>query len=118
MYLPITNYDITIRDIVDILIGIIVVIFGVIGTVICTNIIINLFVSNTKNIKDIKTNVFILFINIIIILLFIMLVRYVSKKLIYNKLILNSLFSFIGPTIASSSLYFSTNIKAIVDLTK
>ena len=123
MYLQITNYDITSRDIIDILLGTIVVIFGVIGSVICANIIIKLFFSNIKNINNIdniyniKIIVFILFINIIIVLLFVMLVRYISKKVIYNSLILDSLFSFIGPTIAASSLYFSTNIKALVKLT-
>ena len=118
MNLPITNYEITLRDIVDSLIGIIVIIFGVIGCVIFTNIIMNLFLSNTKTMNDITTIIFVLFINIVIILLFVMLVRHVSKELIKNTLILNSLFSFIGPTIASSSLFFTPNIKALVELTK
>jgi uncharacterized membrane protein len=67
MNLPITNYEITLRDIVDSLIGIIVIIFGVIGCVIFTNIIMNLFLSNTKTMNDITTIVFVLFINIVII---------------------------------------------------
>ena len=48
----------------------------------------NLFLSNTKTMNDITTIVFVLFINIVIILLFVMLVRHVSKELIKNTLIL------------------------------
>ena len=122
MNLPITNYEITLRDIVDIIICIIII-FGIIGSVIFTNIIINLFINlfvsntNTKNIKDIKINLFILFINIVIVLFFIMLIIYVSKELIKNTLILNSLFTFIGPTIVSSLLYFTPIIKTLIKLT-
>ena len=117
MNLPITNYEITLRDLVDIIVGIIIIIFGVIGSIICINIIMKLFLSNIKNITDIKINILILFINIVIILFFIMLVRHVSKELIKNKLILNSLFTFIGPTIGSSSIYFTPIIKSLVELT-
>ena len=118
MILPITNYNVTTRDILECIFSILALVFGILGSVIIVNKITGLVSSKQKNLDDRKLNIFILSIHIVVILIFIMLIRYVLKQIIINSLILESAFSFIGPMIALSSLYLSTNIKYFVDLTK
>ena len=95
--------------------GSIIIIFGLVGSIVLTNKIIGLLVNKNKKIDNRKINIFLFCIHIILILLFIMLIRYISKEFISNKLILDSIFSFIGPTIGISSLYFGFNIKSILN---
>jgi hypothetical protein len=45
-----------------------------------------------------------------------MLIKYISKKIINNSLILESVNSLTGPIIALSSFYFVPNLKLIVNL--
>ena len=45
-----------------------------------------------------------------------MLIRYIASIHIANRLILDSTFSFIGPTIGISSLYYSSNLKLIISI--
>ena len=116
--IPITHYDITIRDSIETVFGSLLVIFGIIGSIICANIITKIILSFTKYKNDIHLNIFILFIHIINILLFIMLIRYIAGKIIHNNLIRDSIFSFIGPVIGVSSLYFISNIRPLIDMTK
>jgi len=111
MELPITHYKITTRDIIETIFGSLLVIFGLVGSIIIANMLLYPLINNSKY-KHL--NLFILFIHIIIILVFIMLIRYISAVFIENTLILHSIFSFFGPTIAGSSLYFIYNIKEIV----
>jgi hypothetical protein len=70
----------------------------------------------TKNKNDLQLNILCFFLHIIFILLFIMLIRYSASICIANRLILDSTFSFIGPTIAISSLYYSNNLKLIISI--
>ena len=111
MELPITHYEITSRDIIETIFGGLLVIFGLIGSIIVADLLLYPLINKSKN-KHL--NLFILFIHIIIILVFIMLIRYISTLFIQNQLILQSIFSFFGPVIAGSSLYFIYNIKEIV----
>ena len=113
MKLPITNYEVTSRDIIETIFGSLLVIFGLIGSIIIANIMIYPI---TKNSKNMHLNIFLLFTHIIIILVFIMIVQYVSIQFIQNQLILNSIFSFFGPIIVGSSLFFMYNVKEIVAL--
>ena len=113
MKLPITHYEVTTRDIIETMVGSLLVIFGLIGSIIIANIIIYPIIKNSKN-KHL--NIFLLVIHIIIILVFIMLMRYLSSEFIQNTLILHSIFSFFGPIIAGSSLFFIYNVKEIVAL--
>jgi hypothetical protein len=46
-----------------------------------------------------------------------MFIKYLATQYILNPLILESIFNFVGPTIALSSLYFIQNLKSIVSLT-
>jgi hypothetical protein len=116
MYIPIVNYEITPKDVLETIIGGFLIVISLIISIIFVNKITKML---AKCIKLNNTNsiIFILFINIIIILLFLMLIRYIADQVITNKLILNSAFSFLGPAIGASSLYFSSNIKTLVDLT-
>jgi len=116
MQLPITNYDVSIRDITECIFGVLAVVFGILGSVIIANMITGLISSKTKNIDDKKINIFMLSMHIIIILLFVMFIRYIASQFITNSLILSSIFNFIGPTISLSSLYLSQNIKSLVGL--
>lgn len=113
MKLPITNYEVTSRDIIETIVGSLLVIFGLIGSIIIANIVLYPI---TKNSKNRHLNFFLLFIHIIIILVFIMLIIYISTKYIKNQLILHSIFGFFGPIIAGSSLFFIYNVKEIVAL--
>jgi len=115
MQIPITNYDITLQDVYETVFGSIIIIFGLVGSIVLTNKIIGLVVNKNKNIDNRKINIFLFCIHIILILLFVMLIRYISKEIISNELILDSIFSFFGPTIAISSLYFAYNIKLILN---
>jgi hypothetical protein len=115
MQIPITNYDVTLRDLLETIFGSIIIIFGLIGSIVFANIIIGLVKDKNKYIDNRKINIFLLCCHIIFILLFIMLIRYISLEIISNKLILESIFSFFGPTIAMSSLYFGYNIKSILN---
>ena len=114
MELPITNYEITYRDIIEICIGSLIVIFSIVGSIICVNIVSSVLLTNNKS--DITLNIFCFFVHIIFILLFIMLIRYIASIHIANRLILDSTFSFIGPTIGISSLYYSSNLKLIISI--
>ena len=114
--IPITHYDITFRDIIETVFGSLLVIFGIVYSIVIANIITNTLFPNIKNNKPL--NIFILFIHIINILLFIMFIRYIADNTIYNKLIRESIFSFIGPTIAASSLYYISNIKSLIEISK
>ena len=114
MKLPITNYDITLRDLLETIFGIIVFLIVLIGSIAFTNLMIRLVPYKNKHIDIKKINIFLLCLHIIFILLFIMMIIYISKILIINDLIRESIFSFIGPTIAVSSLYFAYNIKLIL----
>jgi hypothetical protein len=115
--MDILNYEITSRDVIEVLFGSLLIIFGIVGSIICANLITLLIEKNFRNINDKKMNIFILFIHIILILVLIMCVRYIASKYILNKLVLDSTFSFIGPTIGASSLYFTNYLKLIVALT-
>ena len=115
MKLPITNYDITLRDVLETIFGIIAFLIVLIGSIAFTNLIIRLIPYKNKYIDFRKINIFLLCLHIILILLFIMIIIYISKILITNDLIRESIFSFIGPTIAISSLYFGYNIKLILN---
>ena len=117
MKIPITDYDVTIRDVCEIIIGVLFVIFGILGSGIISNKITGLMLSKSKQIDNRKINIFLLCIHIIIILLFIILIRYLLIKYITNIIVLDSIFSFVGPTIALSSLYFSQNLQILVSLT-
>jgi len=112
MELPITHYEITIRDIIETIFGGLLVIFSLIGSIIFADLVLAPIIKKSTN-KHI--NMILLFIHIIIILIFIMLIRYISKKTIQNTLILESIFSFFGPVISASSLYFFVNIRGIVN---
>ena len=114
MNIPITNYEITIRDIIETIFGSLLVIFGLIGSIIFCDLIL---VPIIKNSKSKHINIIILFIHIIIILLFIMIIRHIATQYIDNELIRHSIFSFFGPVIAGSSLYFISNVKEIVNST-
>jgi hypothetical protein len=46
-----------------------------------------------------------------------MFIKYLATQYILNPLILESIFNFVGSTIALSSLYFIQNLKSIVSLT-
>ena len=116
--IPITHYDITLRDIIETIFGSLLVIFGIVGSIICANIITRVILGHPKYKTDTNLNIFILFIHIIIILLFIMFIRYIAGKTIQNNLIRDSIFSFIGPVIGVSSLYFISNLKTFIDMTK
>ena len=115
MKLPITDYDITLRDLLETIFGSIIIIFVLIGSIVITNLIIGLVSNKNKYIDNRKINIFLLCIHIILILLFVMLIRYTSSKIIDNEFILDSIYSFFGPTIALSSLYFGYNIKSILN---
>ena len=117
MQIPITNYEITTRDILETIFGVLFVVFGTIGSVIFANTITGLLTNKSKNTDDRKISIFILCIHIINILIFIMLIKYLATQYILNPLILESIFNFVGPTIALSSLYFIQNLKSIVSLT-
>ena len=114
MELPITHYEITTRDIIETIFGSLLVIFGLIGSIIFADILLYPIIKNSKNNH---LNIFILCIHIIIILLFIMIIRYLSTQFIQNTLILNSIFSFFGPIIGASSLFFIYNVNEIVNTT-
>jgi hypothetical protein len=114
MEIPITQYEITTRDIIETIFGSLLVIFSLIGSIIISNIVLLPIIKNSKNNH---INIFILCIHIIIILLFIMIIIYLSKQFIQNKLIFESIFSFCGPIIAASSLFFIYNVKEIVNTT-
>ena len=115
MKIPITNYDITLRDLLETIFGSLIIIFGLVGSIVIANIIIGFVSNKNKYIDNRKINIFLLCIHIIFILLFVMLIRYTSAHIISNKLILDSIFSFFGPTIAISSLYFGYNIKSLLN---
>ena len=66
MNLPITNYEITSRDIIETIFGGLLVIFGLIGSIIFADIILYPIITNSTN-KNI--NIIILFIHIIVILI-------------------------------------------------
>ena len=116
MQLPITNYDVTTRDIIEILYGVVFVIFGLVFSIIIANIITGIISPKSKNINDKNINIFLLSMHIIIILLFLMFIRYLAEIFITNSLILTCVFSFVGPTIGISSLYLSQNFKSLVGL--
>jgi len=118
MQLPITNYDVTTRDLLECIFGVLALVFGILGSIIIVNTITGLVSSKPKNVDDRKLNIFILCMHIVVILLCVMLVRYVLKKIITNSLILESIFSYFGPMIGLSSLYLSDNIKLFVNLYK
>ncbi len=42
MQIPITNYDVTLRDLLETIFGSIIIIFGLVGSIVFTNIIIGL----------------------------------------------------------------------------
>jgi hypothetical protein len=113
--IPITNYDITLRDVYETIFGSIIIIFGLVGSIAFTNLIIGLVLNKNKYIDNRKINIFLLCVHIIFILLFVMMIIYISKQFIYNKLILESIFSFIGPIIGFSSLYLGYNIKILLN---
>ena len=113
MDLPITHYEITSRDIIESIFGILAIISGIIGSVVVANIITSLISNKKKNVIDRKINIMFLVIHILIIFYFVMLIKYLSKKYIHNPLILDSTSSFIGPTIALTSLYLSQNFKVL-----
>jgi hypothetical protein len=113
MNLSITQYEITRRDIIESVFGILAIISGIIGSVVVANIITSLISNKQKNINDRKINIMFLIIHILIIFYFVMLIKYLSKKYIHNPLILDSTSSFIGPTIALTSLYLSQNFKVL-----
>ena len=117
MQIPITNYEITTRDILETIFGVLFVVFGTIGSVIFANTITGLLTNKSKNTDDRKISIFILCIHIINILIFIMLIKYLATQYILNPLILASTFNFIGPTIALSSLYFGQNLKSLISST-
>jgi hypothetical protein len=118
MKLPFSEYDVTIRDLIEVVFGGVFVIFGIVGSVIISNTIIGLITSKQKNLDDRKLNIFILCIHIIIILIFTMLITYLAEQFITNPLILTSAFNFIGPTIGISSLYFGQNLIYFVNLSR
>jgi len=113
--IPITNYDITLRDVYETIFGSIIIIFGLVGSIAFTNLIIGFVSNKNKYIDNRKINIFLLCLHIIFILLFVMMIIYISRHFIYNELIRDSIFSFIGPTIGFSSLYFGYNIKLILN---
>ena len=114
MKLPITHYEITTRDIIEIIFGTLLVIFSLLGSIIIANLVLLPIIKNSKNNH---LNIFILCIHIIIIVLFIMLIRYIATQYIKNHLIRESIYSFFGPLIAGSSLFFIYNVKEIVTST-
>ena len=116
MYIPIINCEITSRDVIDTIFGGFLIVISLIISIVFVNKITKMLTKSMK-INSIKMNIFILFINIFIILLFLIVIRYIAEQVIQNQLILNSAFSFLGPAIGASSLYFSSNIKTLVDLT-
>ena len=116
--IPITHYEITNRDIIETIFGSLLVIFGLVGSIICANIITRIILTHPNYKNNTNINIFILFIHIIIILVFIMFIRYIAHEVIHNNLIRDSIFSFIGPVIGASSLYFSGNIQTLVNFTK
>ena len=113
MDLPITHYEITRRDIIESIFGVLFVISGIIGSVVIANLITSLISNKQKDVNDKKINIMFLVIHILIIFYFVMLIKYLSKKYIHNPLILDSTSSFIGPTIALTSLYLSQNFKVL-----
>ena len=117
MQIPVTNYEITNRDIIETIFGVLFVVFGILGSVIFANTITGLIATKSKNADDRKLNIFILCIHIINILVFVIFIRYLAAQYILNPLILASTFNFIGPTIALSSLYFGQNLKSLIGLT-
>jgi hypothetical protein len=116
MQIPITKYEITYRDMIEVTFGSLTIIFGLIGSIIIANIITKFISQKPKNKENFNIIFSILCIHIIIILLFIMLIKYISKQFIKNSLILESINSFNGPVIGLSSFYFIQNLKSLVIL--
>ena len=114
MELPITHYVVTSRDVIETIVGSLIVIFGLIGSIRIANLLLYPIFKNSKNNH---LNIVIFCIHIITILLFIMLIKYLATLYIQNQLILSSIFNFCGPIIAASSLFFIYNVKEIVNTT-
>ena len=107
-------YYIIIRNIGETVFGSILIIFGIVYSIVFANIITNTIFPNIKNENNKSIKFIMLCIHIIIILLFIMIIRFLAPYFILNRLILDGIFSFIGPTIAASSLYYISDIKTLI----
>ena len=114
MNIPFTDHELVIRDVYETFISIIVVVFGVFGGAFIANKITNLIVPKNKDPLDKHINVLFLVFHLVIILCFVMIVRYYLAMIITNALILESSFSLIGPAVGLSSLYFGQTIKFLM----
>ena len=60
MQIPITNYDVTKRDVYETIFGSIIIIFGLVGSIVFTNLIIGLVSNKNKYLDNRKINIFLL----------------------------------------------------------
>ena len=104
-----------INDLFELVIGTIVFLFTLIGSVVVANKIIHLFIPQSSIKGSRNINVLFLSFHLIIIVGLVVLIRSLFYKYMKNKNIVNAIFTLTGPIIGLTSFYMADTLHAFIN---